>query len=469
MLNPADAAFADCLSTAGIKTRAATSAYLEEQRGRYFGQSEFVAVPNSTEEVARTVRLCHSAQIGIVPFGGGTGLVAGQVAPDGPPSLVLSLERMDRIRAVHVQENTLIAEAGVTLAKLHATADDAERLFPLTYASKDSANIGGALAVNSGGLNVLRYGTARDLCLGVEAVLPNGDVFHGLKRLRKDNTGYDLRNLLVGSEGTLGIITAASLKLFPRPARMATAFISVRDPAAALELLSLLQERAGETISAFELISGQSFAFLAETHPDLRLPFETSPAWAVLVELGTDPGSDPEALLADAFEAAMEADLASDARLAQSEAQRADFWAVRETIPEANRRIGAIASHDIALPLGEIAGFLTAANEAVSKLFPMQINAFGHLGDGNLHFNVFPPQGETKATYRDRAAEVTRLVHDLTMERGGTFSAEHGVGRAKTGDLARYGDPAKLVAMRAIKTALDPAGIMNPGAVLPNA
>ena len=321
--------------------------------------------------------------------------------------------------------------------------------------------------MNSGVLNVLRYGTARDLCLGVEAVMPDGKVFHGLKRLRKDNTGYDLRNLLIGSEGTLGVITAASLKLFPRPANQATAFIAVRDPAAALELLTLFQDRAGETVSAFELISGQSFAFLAETHPDLRLPFETPPDWAVLVELGTGPGVDPEGLLADAFEAALDASLAADARLAQSEAQRADFWAVRETIPEANRRIGAIASHDIALPLGEVAGFIEHASKDVGRLFPMRINAFGHLGDGNLHYNIFPPAGETKDAYKDRASDVTRLVHDLTIARGGTFSAEHGVGRAKTADLARYGDPAKLAAMRAIKQALDPKGIMNPGAVLP--
>ncbi len=465
MLSPADATFAERLREAGIETRAATPAYTEEQRGKFVGRSEVVALPGSTEEVARIVRFCGDARVGLIPFGGGTGLVAGQVAPEGPPPLVLSLERMDRIRAVYRHENTLIAEAGVTLADLHAAAEDAGRLFPLSYASKDSARIGGALSVNSGGLNVLRYGTARDLCLGVEAVLPNGEILHGLKRLRKDNTGYDLRNLLIGSEGTLGVITAASLTLFPRPAEVATAFIAVRDPEAGLSLLNFFRDHAGETVSAFELISGQSFAFLSETHPDLRLPFETAPNWAVLVELGTGPGVDPEARLAEAFEATMDAGLATDARLAQSGQQRADFWAVRESIPEANRRIGAIASHDIALPLGEIAGFLDAANAEVGSLFPMRINAFGHLGDGNLHFNIFPPPGKSKLDYKDRAAEVTRLVHDLTMARGGTFSAEHGVGRAKTADLARYGDAAKLAAMRAIKRALDPKGIMNPGAL----
>ncbi len=468
MLNPADSAFAERLNDAGIKTRAATPAYLEELRGRYVGRSEIVALPTSTDEVAKIVRLCGDANIGLIPFGGGTGLVAGQIAPNGPPPLVLSLEKLDRIRAVHADENTLIAEAGVTLANLHAAAEDANRLFPLSYGSKDSARIGGALSVNSGGLNVLRYGTARDLCLGIEAVLPNGDTLHGLKRLRKDNTGYDLRNLMIGSEGTLGIITATALKLFPRPAHVATAFITVESPKAALHLLTLFRERASDSVSAFELISGQSFDFLSETHPDLRQPFDAAPDWAVLVELGTGPGLEPESLLAEIFEAAMEKGLASDARLAQGGQQRNDFWNFRETLPEANRRIGAIASHDIALPLGELPDFLDEAAREVAGLFPMRINCFGHLGDGNLHYNIFPPAGETKDAYRDRAAQVTRKVHDLTMARGGSFSAEHGVGRAKTDDLARYGDPAKLTAMRAIKAALDPKGIMNPGAVLPD-
>lgn len=468
MLNPADTAFADRLNAAGITTRAATPAYLEEQRGKFTGISEIVALPETTEEVATVVRLCAEVRVGLIPFGGGTGLVAGQVAPEGPPPLILSLERLNRIRAVHPLENTLVTEAGVTLATLHAAAEEADRLFPLTYASKDSARIGSALAVNSGGLNVLRYGTARDLCLGVEAVLPSGDIFHGLKRLRKDNTGYDLRNLLIGSEGTLGIITAAALKLHPRPSQTATAFIAVESPEAALKLLSLFQDRTGGTVSAFELISGQSFAFLRQTHPEIRLPFDTDPAWAVLVELGTGPGIDPEALLADVFETALDAALAHDARLAQSGQQQAEFWAVRETIPEANRRIGAIASHDIALPLGEVPDFLKEADERIPALFPMRINAFGHLGDGNLHYNVFPPPGETNAAYKDRAAEATRLIHDLVMARDGTFSAEHGVGRAKVADLMRYGDPVKLATMRTIKQALDPLGIMNPGAVLPN-
>jgi len=469
MLNAANTAFADRLTHIGIKARAATPAYLEELRGRYEGLSEIVALPQTTEEVAQVIRHCSDARVGVVPFGGGTGLVGGQIATAGPPPLILSLEKMDKVRAVYDAENTLIAEAGVTLASLQSAAEKAGRLFPLSYASKDSAQIGSALAVNSGGVNVLRYGTARDLCLGVEAVLPNGDILHGLKRLRKDNTGYDIRNLLIGSEGTLGIITAAALKLFPRPTHQATAFIEAASPEAALRLLTLFRERAGDTVTAFELISGQSFAFLSETHPDIRLPFRAPPDWAVLVELGTGPSIDPEALLSETYEAAFEQGLVGDAQLAQGGHQAAAFWTVRETIPEANRRIGAIASHDIALPLAEIPAFLTEAQQALQALFSMRINTFGHLGDGNLHYNIFPPLGQDKAVYADRADEATRCIHDLVMARGGSFSAEHGVGRAKTGDLARYGDPAKIAAMRAIKSALDPLGIMNPGAVLPDA
>ncbi|MEL7151927.1 MAG: FAD-binding oxidoreductase [Pseudomonadota bacterium] len=467
MLNPADISFAEHLTRAGIKTRAATSAYLEELRGRYTGTSEIVALPETTEHVALIVKLCNEMRVGVVPFGGGTGLVGGQVSPMGPPPLVLSLEKLNRVRTVHPEENTIIVEAGVTLTSVQQEAGKVDRLFPLSYASKDSAHIGSALAVNSGGLNVLRYGTARDLCLGVEAVLPNGDVLHGLKRLRKDNTGYDIRNLLIGSEGTLGVITAAALKLFPRPAHRATAFIEVASPAAALETLSLFQTHAGEAVTAFELISGQSFAFLEEAVSETRLPFDTAPNWAILVELSTGPSVDPDELLATTYDAAMQRNLVGDARLAQGGQQSQDFWTVRESIPEANRRIGAIASHDIALPLSAVPEFLETADRQLTTMFPMRINAFGHLGDGNLHYNIFPPKGENKAAYKDRAAEVTKQIHDLVMERGGSFSAEHGVGRAKTGELLRYGDPAKLTAMRAIKAALDPNGIMNPGAVLP--
>lgn len=466
MLHDADDTLARRLTEAGLTTREATPAYTQEMRGLWSGRGHTVALPASTAEVSTIVRLCAETRTGVIPYGGGTGLVAGQVSPEGPVPLILSLEKMTTIRAVRPEEDTLTAEAGATVADIRRAATEAGRMFPLAYAAQDTARIGGALAVNSGGLNVLRYGMTRDLCLGIEAVLPNGDILNGLKRLRKDNTGYDLRHLLIGSEGTLGVITAATLRLTVPPAHIATAFLAVPDPASALNLFALLRDHAGDTISAFELISGQAFAFLAEQVPDVRLPFGETPDWSVLIELGTGPDTDPETLLANVFEAALERGLVTDGRIAQGGQQRADFWTVREMIPEANRRIGAIASHDIALPLSEIAGFIAEARAKLEALLPCRINAFGHLGDGNLHYNVFPPPGEQRDMLRHLAPQVTRIVHDLTVARGGSFSAEHGIGRAKVGELERYGDPAKLTAMHAIKAALDPLGIMNPGAVL---
>lgn len=468
MLNDADASFAERLAAnvPGLSVRAADPAYLEEPRGLYHARASIVARPSSTEEVAAVVRACSDAGVGIVPYGGGTGLVSGQISTSGPVPLIVSLEKMTAIRAVYPREDTLVAEAGATVASVQEAAEEAGRLFPLSYASQDSARIGGALAVNSGGLNVLRYGMARALCLGVEAVLPDGQIFHGLKRLRKDNTGYDLRHLLIGSEGTLGIITAAALSLSPRPVHVATAFLAVKGPGAALDLLTLFREHAGEAISAFEIMSRQGIEFLAEIGMGPRFPLDEVPDWSVLVEIGTGPGVEAEAVLLSAFEAALEAGLATDGAVAQSGQQRADFWAVRETIPLVNRRVGAIASHDISLPLSELPGFLDEAGMAIRAEHPFRINAFGHLGDGNLHYNVFPPPGESRDAWRPMAPGISQLVHDMVVARGGSFSAEHGVGRMKVGELERYGDAAKLSMILAIKTALDPKGIMNPGAVV---
>jgi FAD/FMN-containing dehydrogenase len=382
----------------------------------------------------------------------------------GPVPLLVSLERMNRIRATYATENVLVAEAGVILADVHQAAEAVGRIFPLSLASQGSCRIGGNLATNAGGVNVLRYGNARDLCLGIEAVLPDGAIWHGLSRLRKDNTGYDLRNLLIGSEGTLGVITAASLRLFPKATTEGAALMVVPDPAAALALLTLVQARCGG-VSAFELISGMGLRFLAETMPQVRQPFAQVPEWMVLIDLGLTEGA-PEAVLSDLFEAALAQGLVTGGVIAQSTAQRTQFWALRETIPLANRAVGAVSSHDISLPLSEIANFIRVADAALAALGPWRINCFGHLGDGNLHYNVFPPKGEKPARYQAKAQAVQDLVHSMVMDRGGSFSAEHGIGRLKVADLERFGDPAKLAAMRAIKAALDPYGIMNPGAVL---
>ncbi len=439
--------------------------YLTEPRGRWAGQGLVVA-PGSTQEIATVVKACADARIGIVPYSGGTGLVGGQLMPDGPAPVVLSLERMNRIRDVYPTENVMVCDAGVILADVQKAAKDVGRLFPLSLASEGSARIGGLLSTNAGGVNVLRYGNARAQCLGLEVVRPDGTIWHGLTRLRKDNTGYDLRNLMIGAEGTLGIITAAALKLAPRPAGVGAAMMVVPSPQAALELFALAGERIGDGISAFEIINRQGFDFLSEVGPEIKQPFADIPEWCVLIDVGLPAGLAPDDALEDLFAAAFAADLVSDGVIAQSHAQREAFWHIRESIPEANRRIGSISSHDISVPLSAIPVFIEEGAKVLSKIGAFRINCFGHLGDGNLHYNVFPMQGKTRADYESVRPRVKEAVHDLVHQMDGSVSAEHGVGRLKVDDLERYADPVKLAMLHNIKDALDPLGIMNPGAVL---
>ena len=448
--------------------RPAEPRYLEEPRGRWQGRAGVVVAPSRTEEVARIIRIASKTQTPVVPYSGGTGLVGGQITETGAP-IILSMERMTRIREVHTDENVIVADAGCTLAAVQDAAATIGRLFPLSYGSEGTARIGGALSVNSGGLNVLRYGMARDLCFGIEAVLPDGSIFHGLKRLRKDNTGYDLRHLLIGADGTLGVITGASRRLVPRPTDIGTAMLAVPGPDAALSLYHFVQDRVGDGVSAFEILSGVGFDFLAEAGLPHKPVFDARPEWTVLMELGLFGERDPSLMLEEIFAEAFEAGLVTDGVVASSGQQRADLWAIRETIPLANRAIGAIASHDVSLPLSEVAGFLADAPVALGKVAKTRINAFGHLGDGNIHFNLFPPKGQTREDFDNVRGALSDVVHDMVAARGGSFSAEHGIGRLKVATLQKFGDPARLAAMRAIKDALDPKGIMNPGAVLPEA
>ncbi|MES2816680.1 MAG: FAD-binding oxidoreductase [Pseudomonadota bacterium] len=468
MLNPCDPGFVSSL--AAVLPEGTLSApdprHLEEPRGRWTGQAGVLARPRTTAEVAAVVRACAAARVGIVPVSGGTGLVGGQIMVTGPAPLLLSLERMAALRGVWPEENAMVVEAGMVLADVQAAAAQVGRLFPLSLASEGSCRIGGNLAANAGGTSVLRYGNARDLCLGLEAVLPDGTVYGGLTRLRKDNAGYDLRHLLIGSEGTLGVITAASLKLFPQPAARVVGLLAVPSPAAALALLARCGDRAAGMVSAFELIHRMGFDFLEETGFDLRAPFSPVPEWLVLLELELPSGLEPEVVMAGLYEAGAEAGLVTDGVIATSEAQAAAIWALRETIPLANRKVGAVSSHDISLPLSAIPGFIDTAPREIARLGAFRVNCFGHLGDGNLHWNVFPLRGHAKGEHDGVRDEVKRVVHDLVHALGGSVAAEHGVGRLKVADLARYGDPGKLLAMRAIKAALDPAGSMNPGAVL---
>lgn len=443
--------------------------YLEEPRGTWRGQAAAVVAPETTEQVAQVLRMANAARVGVVPYGGGTGLVGGQVMPDGKLPILLSLERMTRILGLYPQENILIAQAGAILQDIHSAAEQANRLFPLFIAAKGSARIGGNLSTNAGGVNVLRYGNTRDLCLGLEVVLPDGRILNNLSRLRKDNTGYDLRDLFIGAEGTLGVITAASLKLSPRPAGEGTALMVVEGPSAALDLLALARDHMGEGVSAFELIHRTGLEFLAEHLPDIRLPFADLPEWFVLIDVGLARGLHPANALEALFVEAFDQGLVADGVIAQSEVQRVAFWEVREQIPEANRRVGSICSHDISVPLGAIPEFIARGNEMLAGMGDFRINCFGHLGDGNLHYNVFPTLGKSRKDYADQKLGISRAVHDLVHELGGSFSAEHGVGRLKTGDLEHYGDPVKLGLMRMLKAGFDPNGIMNPGAVLRSA
>ena len=459
----ADERLAACLP-AGV-LRPPEDRYLDEPRGRYRGQAGLVAAPRSVDEVAAIVRACAAARVAIVPRGGGTGLVGGSVMPAGPAPLVLSLERMAAVRAVWPEEDVLVAEAGCTLAAAQDAAQRAGRMFPLSIASQGTAQIGGVLAANAGGTAVLRWGNARALCLGIEAVLPDGSILRELRRLRKDNTGYSLRDLLIGGEGTLGIITAASLRMAPLPAGVATAMLAVPGPAEALALLALAQGRFAGCVTTFELISGVGLDFLAETLPAIRQPLPGAP-WSVLLELSLPEGLGPDEALTGLLEQAMGTGLVTDGAVAQSGAQAGEFWSLREHLPEANRRIGVVSSHDISLPLSEIPRFIEDAGAMLAGMGDMRVNCFGHLGDGNLHYNVFPAAGRRREDYDALRPRVQEAVHQMAVDRGGSFSAEHGVGRLKAADLARWGDPARLAAMRAIKAALDPAGIMNPGAVL---
>ena len=447
----------------------AARAYLIEPRGLFHGHAAAILKPASTDQVAAILSLCNAARIGVVPYGGGTGLVGAQIAARGAAPVVLSLERMSRIRAVMPADGAIVAEAGVVLTDLQDAAREAGRLFPLSLAAEGTCRIGGNLATNAGGVQVLRYGNARDLCLGLEAVMADGSVISGLKALRKDNTGYDLRHLLIGSEGTLGVITAAALKLFPLPGETVTAMLAVASPQGAVALLHVLRERLGDGVTAFELIADQGIAFLAEFFPDRADPLDGRPDWRVLVEM-TGPAGGGLTERAEAALAGLFADgLATNGALAANEGQRRHMWWMRETLPECNRRVGSVSSHDISLPLSRIGAFIDEAKGVVARFgLELRVNCFGHVGDGNLHYNVFPPRGGKVADYRHLAAEVRGAVHDLVDAHGGSFSAEHGIGRMKTGDLLRYGDPARIAAMRAIKAALDPNGILNPGAVIPD-
>ena len=467
-LNAANEDFAAALAAAvpGAVIGKSSRRYREDPRGRRNGQDGLLAVPSSPGDVSAILSLCSRSNVAAVPYGGGTGLVGGQLPSGLPRPVILSLEKLNRVREINSAASVITAEAGCTLQDIQSEAEKRDRLFPLSLASKGSCQIGGNLATNAGGSNVVRYGSVRDLCLGIEAVFADGGIWHGLSGLRKDNRGYDLRNLLIGSEGTLAVITAACLKLFPKPADRVVFLAAVDDPSAALRLFEITGRRFGQMVSAFELISRTGIEFLAETGSALTIPYDPVPDWLVLADIGSECGFGLQDHVLSALEEAQKNSIVTDALFAVSEAQIQKFWAIRESIPEANRRIGAVSSHDISLPIETIPEFIDRCGCRLGALGDFRINCFGHVGDGNLHYNVFPPEAGDARKYAGLREEVRETVHGLVRGLGGSTSAEHGTGRLMAGELKMFEGGAYMAAVSAIKSALDPKGILNPGSVI---
>ena len=432
-------------------------------RGTYRGHTPFLALPASTQEVSALVKLCAEHGVAITPQGGNTGLVdAG--TPHG--EITISLRRMQSVRAVDPFNNSMVIEAGAPLVAAQDASDQANRLFPLSLGSEGTATIGGLISTNAGGVAVLRYGMMRDLILGLEVVLPNGDIWDGLSGLRKNNTGYDLKHLFAGAEGTLGIITAATLKLFPKVART-SAWISCKSAEDVVELLALVRDHAGDTVTSFEIIPANAIEMVRSEMPEVRDPNPSDLPWRVLCEISMAKEAHARETMEQALGAAFETGLAEDALIAETLAQSKSFWTIRESIPLSKRAYGTSINHDVSVPVSQIPNFLEATQSAILNLSPSaEIVAFGHVGDGNLHYSACEPKDATRPVLSNSAAKITEIVHDQAMAFGGSISAEHGVGRLKRDELEEIRPIAATQAMKAIKKALDPAGIMNPNRVV---
>ena len=457
-----------CLGDSNVLVDGDLDAYQVDWRKRYRGRALAVARPSCTDEVAAVVRLCATHGVPIVPQGGNTGLVGGGVPDASGDQLLLSLSRMRRVRAVDTDNLTATVEAGCVLQAVQDEAEAHDLLFPLRLGSEGTCTIGGNLASNAGGTQVLRYGNARELCLGLEVVTASGDVWDGLTGLRKDNTGYDLRDLFIGSEGTLGIITAATLKLFPRPAATLTALAACPDIDAAIGLLRRARMHLDAGLTGFEVMGAFALQLQARHFPLLRNPLPASP-WTVLLELAAGDATEASQRLSSLMEEAEGLGLASDAVVAGNLAQAHALWELRESIPLAQAREGLNIKHDVALPVSAIPDFLRHMDTSLDALVPgVRMVVFGHLGDGNLHFNVQAPEGMPAAEFlHQHETALNQTVYDAVLARGGTFSAEHGIGALKVDELAKRKSPVALGMMRAIKQALDPQGLLNPGRVLP--
>lgn len=434
--------------------------YLKEWRGLWHGNTPLILRPQSTDEVSRILAIAHETGTAIVPQSGNTGLVGGQI-PFG--EVLLSLDRMTRILNVDAINGTMTVEAGVTLKSIQDAAEKVDRLFPLSLASEGTCRIGGNLATNAGGVNVLAYGNARELCLGLEVVLADGRVLNILKTLRKDNTGYDLKDMFIGSEGTLGIITKATLKLFPRPRRYDTILAALPDVQAGLNLLSTAKDLSGNRVVACELMPEIGIQFTVK-HMNTRRALETVSPWYLLLELADASETATQVVLETAFENG----IVTDAVVAQNQSQRNELWALRENLSESQKFEGGSIKHDVSVPLSSLPLFIDEASQALDIFMPgTRLCCFGHLGDGNMHFNVSQPIGMDKQAYLDQWHAMNRVIHDVVVKHKGSFSAEHGIGVLKREDMARYKSPVELDVMRSLKVALDPKNILNPGRVLP--
>src|ERR1700755_2389214 len=438
--------------------------YTTEERDLFHGRSPLVLRPGATAEVAGICKLANEHRIALVPQGGNTGLVGGQTPHNG--EVVISMRRMDRIRDVDTASNTMTCEAGVILQVAQQRAAAVDRLFPLSLGAEGSCTIGGNLSTNAGGTTALAYGVAREMALGVEVVLADGRVLNLLSKLKKDNTGYDLRNLFIGAEGTLGIITAATLRMFPKPRAIETAFIGLASPAQALRLLSVLPNEAAGTLTSFELLSEISVDFSIRHGIDVRDPLETKHPWYVLMELSS-PRDDARSTLEAILEQGMEAGIVDDAAIAANLSQRQAFWKLRDEMSAAQKPEGGSIKHDISVPVAAVPDFIAQADDAVVKLIPgSRPVPFGHLGDGNIHYNVSQPIGANAADFLARWHDVNVVVFEIVLRMGGSISAEHGIGVLKRDELPEVKDKVAIELMRAFKAMLDPLGIMNPGKVL---
>ncbi|MCO6441006.1 MAG: FAD-binding oxidoreductase [Nitrococcus mobilis] len=443
--------------------------YLEERRGRFKPHAAAVVLPAQTTEVAAVVQACAEADATIVPQAGNTGLCGGAAPQDAHRQILLNLERMNRIRAVDRSNFTLTAEAGCVLADVQAAAAAAHRLFPLSYAAEDRCHIGGNLATNAGGMNVLRYGNARELVLGVEVVLADGRIWNGLTPLRKDNSGYDLKDLFIGSEGTLGIITAAVLKLYPRPRQRSSAIIGLLQVEHAIALLDRLQTTTGETLVACEIMGRVPVEFALRHIQGCREPFATPYPWYLLIELTSSRWTDElPGLLRETLQRAAENRLVAEWRVAEGHSEAEALWRIRKSIPAAQKHEGGSIKHDISVPLSRVAEFIERASATLIKRLPgTRPCPFGHIGDGNIHFNLSQPPAMDPEIFLAHWDEFNRIVHDIVADMGGSFAAEHGVGRLKPPEVARYKSAVEIDLMRRLKTALDPTGILNPGVIIP--